>query len=256
MAAHRYWRLVMSSDNGNSRAALRELEMRTTVGGATACTGGTPIASGDSSSMVIARAFDGNTSTEWQSQIASLAWAGYDFGSAVDIVEMAATLGANSSMLSPWVRVEYSDNGSAWQMLAPYFNTAAAVASSTVVLGGFAAVAAPRLVGAVSHLATAWPAGPLRHRLTGLACRVDAEDGGTLRIAGDVGIDGATVTLVRRRVRLFHRQSGRLVRETWSDTGTGAFEFRNLKAQDYLVVSDDHTRYYNAVIADAVVPVP
>ena len=68
--------------------------------------------------------------------------------------------------------------------------------------------------------------------------------------------DAGTVTLVRRRVRLFHRQSGRLVRETWSDAATGAFEFRNLKAQDYLVVADDHTRYYNAVTADAVVPVP
>lgn len=256
MAAHRFWRLVLAANNANSRAALRELEMRVVVGGASVCSGGTALASGDSSGNVGARAFDGNTGTEWNSQIGGLAWAGYDFGSAVDIVEMAATAGANSDMLSGWMRVDWSDDGTAWQLLAPYFNTASLGVNATVVLGGFTAPAAPRLVGSASRLGTAWPAGPLVHRLAGGACRVDSEDGGTLRIAGDVGIDAGTVTLVRRRVRLFHRQSGRLVRETWSDAATGAFEFRNLKAQDYLVVADDHTRYYNAVTADAVVPVP
>lgn len=256
MAAHRFWRLVLAANNSNSRAALRELEMRVVVAGASVCSGGTALASGDSSGNVISRAFDGNTATEWHSQIGGLAWAGYDFGSPVDIVEMAATAGATVDMFSSWMRVDWSDDGSAWRLLGPYFNTAALAANATVVLGGFFDPAAPTVAGTACRMGTAWPSGPLVHRATGMACRVDQEDGGLLRIAGDVGIDGASVTLVRRRVRLFHRQSGRLVRETWSDAASGAFEFSNLKAQDYLVVADDHTRYYNAVTADAVVPVP
>ena len=257
MAGHRFWRVVMAGDNVNGRAALAELAMRTTVGGSNACAGGTALASGVSSSMAVSRAFDGNTGTEWQSQITGgPMWAGYDFGADTDIVEMVLTLGANASMLSSWARPEYSDDGSNWVFLGPYFNTSSATAGSTVTLGGFFVPSAVRLAGKAPRLVPGWPAAPLVHRVAGATYRVDAEDGGTLRIAGDVGIDGTTVTLVRRRVRLFHRQSGRLVRETWSAPDTGAFEFTKLKAQDYLLVTDDHTRYYNAVAADAVVPVP
>lgn len=88
-------------------------------------------------------------------------------------------------------------------------------------------------------------------QMHGLLVRHDAEDGGAYRVAGTVAIDGSPVTPVSRRVRLFHRLSGRLVRETWS-AADGTFAFERIKAGEYLVVTDDHTRTYNAVAADAV----
>lgn len=79
----------------------------------------------------------------------------------------------------------------------------------------------------------------------------DAADGGGYRVAGVVKVDGTPPTPVRRRVRLFDVQRGRLVRETWSaDDGTFAFE--RIRAGEYLVVSDDYSRTYNAVAADRV----
>lgn len=82
----------------------------------------------------------------------------------------------------------------------------------------------------------------------------DAVDGGPFRVAGTVKIDGTPPVPVRRRVRLFDVISGRLVRQVWSDTG-GAFSFERVRAGEYLVVSDDYTRAYNAVVADRVLAV-
>ena len=81
-------------------------------------------------------------------------------------------------------------------------------------------------------------------------------DGGAYRVAGTVAIDGTPTTPVHRRVRLLERITYRVVAEQWSDPVTGAFEFRNLANQQYLVVAEDYTRYYNVVTADAITPVP
>ena len=78
---------------------------------------------------------------------------------------------------------------------------------------------------------------------------------GALRIAGVVDAEGTPPAPLRRRVRLYSRATGALVRETWSDAATGAFAFEGLALQQYLVVAHDHTAYFNAVAADLVTPV-
>lgn len=80
-------------------------------------------------------------------------------------------------------------------------------------------------------------------------------DGGPYRVAGTVKIDGTPAVPVRRRVRLFHRFSGRLLRETWS-APDGTFEFAKVALDTYLVVADDYTGVYEAEAADRVVAVP
>jgi hypothetical protein len=80
-----------------------------------------------------------------------------------------------------------------------------------------------------------------------------AEDwSGPGRIAGSVAVEGAPAA---RKVRLFEAVSGVLVRETWSDPLTGAYEFSGIDpANEYVVLVHDHTRTYNALVQDAVAP--
>jgi hypothetical protein len=77
--------------------------------------------------------------------------------------------------------------------------------------------------------------------------------GGTGAIANTVALEdpiGTPEQAIARRVRLFDRESGVLVAQTWSDA-TGAFQFTNLAtARPFFITADDYTGTYNAVIAD------
>lgn len=253
MAAHRYWRVLLSAANSNGRAAVVELQMRGSVSGATLCTGGTILASGTSSGLVAANAFDGNTATEWNSEITGgIPWLGYDFGTAVSVVEISIRSNPNASMQSLWGLLQWSDNAVNWVTLAPSLGMGAA--STTYVFSGFADVVAPRLVGAALQLPTAWPTDTARARVLGQPLRADLVDGGAYRIDGDVAIEATPVIPVSRVVLLFTADSYRLIRRTWSDAVTGAYSFPNLRLQKYIVLTRDYTRTYNAVVADEITP--
>ncbi len=76
-------------------------------------------------------------------------------------------------------------------------------------------------------------------------------DRGYRRIYGTIRVDGSPAA---RRVRLFHRHSGRLVRETMSGSD-GTYEFDDLAYQEYFVIADDDPQAtFNAAIADRVLP--
>jgi len=64
---------------------------------------------------------------------------------------------------------------------------------------------------------------------------------GTLTVAG---------TPARRRVRLYHRASGRLVREVFSDAKTGAYVFRNISAGPWQVIGLDDFGLYDPEARD------
>jgi hypothetical protein len=71
------------------------------------------------------------------------------------------------------------------------------------------------------------------------------------RIEGTVTIEGAPSA---RKVRLFDLRTGLLIAQTWSRPD-GAYRFDYLDAsRDYFVLSHDHIRQFNAVIADGVQP--
>ena len=149
--------------------------------------------------------------------------------------------------------MQWSDDGLTWVLQAPQIVPNAI--STTYVVSGFADVAAPRLVGVAARLPTAWPSGPVGARVPDVLLRYDPTDGGPLHIAGDVAIEATPIIPVSRRVLLFTADSYRLVRSTWSDAVTGAYAFPNLRLQKYIVMSRDHTRVYNAVVADEITPV-
>lgn len=60
-------------------------------------------------------------------------------------------------------------------------------------------------------------------------------------------------TPVRRLVRLHGGVGGRLAFEKWSDAETGEFQFNNIAAGRYYIVSFDHTGTYNGVVETGVV---
>ncbi len=78
------------------------------------------------------------------------------------------------------------------------------------------------------------------------------------RVRGTVKIEAGVVDLpVARRVRLLRESDLLVVREQWSDPTTGAYDFRFVdELQRYIVVTQDHTQLYSAVVADNLTPEP
>ena len=80
----------------------------------------------------------------------------------------------------------------------------------------------------------------------------DAYNGGIGTIVGTVKEKNTPAnTPLHRRVLLVDEASRIVIRETWSDPITGAFEFRGVKqGVKYSTISYDHLHNYRAVIAD------
>lgn len=266
MAAHRYWGLLILARAGSGNGVgVAEVEMRASAGGADQCTGGA--ASGASSfGQVAANAFDNDAATIWHNAGTGgdAIRLSYDFGTPVSVAEVfvrnvAATgsgTGFPGSTYGPgmcWV--VWSDDGTSWELTDAVANLTALGNAEAATIAVTDAVPGAAAAGGSISFGTGWPAGAPSARPVGGFIRHDTVDGGPYRVAGTVAIDGTPTTPVRRRVRLFHRLSGRLVREVWS-AEDGAFEFTKIAAGEYVVMSDDYTRTYNAVVADAVMAVP
>jgi hypothetical protein len=117
MAAHRYWRCHVKQLTGGTATAFAEIEMRTALGGADQCTGGTPLVSHAPTSGTAASAFaNDGTTTQCVVTPTADAWIGYDFGAGneKDIIEVAYW-GASGTNRSPGVwSVDWSDDGVEW----------------------------------------------------------------------------------------------------------------------------------------------
>lgn len=115
---HRYYQLnISATGTSGNYCGIPELQLRTTVGGASVAVGGTASANSSYSGYPASNAFDGNTGTSWFSNGTSAPFIlEYDFGSgnAHKIVQYAiygqTTLGQTPSS---WT-LEYSDDGTTW----------------------------------------------------------------------------------------------------------------------------------------------
>lgn len=124
MAAHAWWRIdVTSNDGSNFYTGFTECEMHTAVGGANACSGGAPSASNSFSSFgrTPDKALDLDTSTFWcTDNTVNSGWWAYHFASAVDIVEFCVSFtNAAAPYLPSTVGLSYSDDGLSWTVSAP-----------------------------------------------------------------------------------------------------------------------------------------
>lgn len=264
MAAHRYWALLVTARPGTGNGvAIAEAVMRSSIGGPNIATGGTPGGTNNVGHPP-ANAFDGNAATEWRDGATggNPTRLSYDFGSAVNVVEVAVTTpgagsaynGATYGPAACWV--QWSDDGVSWRFGTPATDLSRLGNSETATISGVSdTLPATRAVGSVARLSPGMPPRTGGGQAHGAVLLRSAADAGPYRVAGTVKIDGTPATPVRRRVRLFDVVSGRLVREQWSATD-GTFSFDKIRAGEYLVVSDDYTRTYNAVVADRVSAVP
>lgn len=273
MSAHRYWRCINVARAGGDGQAVScgELQFRTSIGGPQAAVGGTAIGSSSwslapygVSPLVPAKAFDGSNSVTadiWhQSQSASSAysfrdqWIGYDFGSPIEIVEVAVALrGDGHTPGQAWrsCSVEVSDDGAVWTLYCPAkgFNASAGDFSLKGVAIGELSARSDGFYPS-THVSNPLALLPGQHpKTSGLFVRgwKNIYQGGAGTIQGTVTIENIPGA---RQVRLFDKRSGLVVAETWSSP-TGHYEFNNVAAdREYFVVAHDHLRVYNAVVQD------
>jgi hypothetical protein len=268
MAAHRYWGLRLRCRYVNAfggwAVAIAEIEMAATVGGADQCSGGTPGADSSDGVTTPANLYDNNTATSWERGAYTQVDVWYDFGAPVNVSEIRVTLpgsGASrpGSLYAPDATlVIFSDVGpSAWSVGTPATWHPVTTDGQVLLIQGVSDEPGPGTLVAheLARLEPGWPDDPNNHAAVGAAMSWD-QHSGTHRVAGDVAIEGTPDVPVARRVRLLVKRSAELARETWSDPVTGAYSFDRVAAQEYIVLSEDHTRVHNAAVTDAVTPVP
>jgi len=92
-------------------------------------------------------------------------------------------------------------------------------------------------------------------KLLGVSKTRDYIHGGAGRIDGFVEEKGTPNAPLRRKVRLHRDLDGMMVRETWSDAATGAYEFTDINpAYTYTAIAYDYARNHRAEAADGLVP--
>lgn len=262
MTARKHWALLVGSRPGSgSGVAIAEVEMRATAGGADQCSGGTP-SGATTNGNPASNAFDNSTSTLWyHGSVGAGQRLAYEFAAPVEIVEVVVTLpGAGAAFpgatFGPGpVWVQWSDDGTTWYYGSGTTSLQDLGNGETAVFAASDTPPSVRLSSGLTRVTGYVPTqGALAQSSAGLLA-LRPEDDGTFRIAGTVANDGTPVVPVRRRVRLFEQATGRLVRQVWSEEGTGAFEFAGLRRRAYLVVTEDHTLLYDPVARSEVVPV-
>jgi len=120
--AYRYFRLNITDNNGANNINIAELEVRTSVSGATVTTGGTPSASQNDFPATNGpdKAFDQNGATAWATSAGTTTgWLQYDLGDGNDVTaaEYAVQAAAGATRAPRDWTFEGSSDGSAWTVL-------------------------------------------------------------------------------------------------------------------------------------------
>lgn len=126
--ATRWCVLGVTTQDGGVNLAWSEVDMRSSIGGANLCTGGTALFSSQFDATVGTtghagvNAFDGNINTRWASASAppastGCAWIGYQFAAAQTIVQVALTArnDANFGQAGKSFWVLFSHDGTTWE---------------------------------------------------------------------------------------------------------------------------------------------
>lgn len=108
----RFWRTRFTTfQDANRRVYAREIEFRGTPSGADLTGSGTAFASSNESGSGAANAFD-NTNADWRSQVTTgEVFIGYDFGSPVEVQQIAWSYGGFATYNPVHTIVEGSDDG-------------------------------------------------------------------------------------------------------------------------------------------------
>ncbi len=278
MAAHRYWRLLISQSGGSNYVGITELKMAEAAGGANVCTGGTPSASSIlNASYPASNAFDGvlTSAASWYCAPYTYnsglnSWIQYDFGGTPrDIAEITISHYGNSGgeILSypSAFALYYSDDNVKWVRQRSWSNLAFSVGESKVLDATAlpSALITNRLINDRKNksieaaLPQTWYASAVR---SNNMCRGrnNTRPWRLTPFSGNKRIAGSTTSLgvpLARRVDLVEQKSGLLV-ERVNTPETGEFEFKELADGTYSLVGVDSTAEQNSVIFAHVAAVP
>lgn len=252
MAAYRFWRVVFNS--AGLQMTYRSLMFLDTPGGTDVTGSGTAIASGYFDTRFFpVNGFDRNSSTLWLvDNPANDQWLGYDFGTAVEILQVG--LESYDDRPAKMIFVQASIDGATWVSMS-YATPVSQVADTTTYYPVLSApLPAPTYTKAlIRDVPTTRVSGYGGGKIAKI--RSERGDGGPGSIAGEVDIAGTPNTPVRREVRLHNRTTGALTKTAWSDAATGAYRFDGLSlTQTFYVVAFDYQLNYNAVVKDNVLP--
>lgn len=272
MAAHRFWRLYLSRNGGDTNYfSICELVLASSAGGAQGAVGGIASASGSQSPTVTPdKAFDASTSTAWRSSAAPSPYIQYDMGagSALDVAEIRITHNASFGPLSfpdSFVLL-HSDDGVSWTPRRGWFGQSfvnrveqafdASPIPANLTTNRILERTVMRNLAANEGLPTfrtTMPFGPLgggvRHHT---APRFRDSHAGANYIQGTTTALGEPLS---RRVDLYDQKSGQLVRQTFSKAD-GAFLFDYIGPGPWTVVGVDVSAEQNSVIYAHIAPSP
>ncbi|MBB5277792.1 hypothetical protein HNR26_003881 [Rhizobium rosettiformans] len=111
---HRFWRIFVLESNDGNNTYIHNLEFRNIAGVPQQATGGVAIRGG--SSGTAANAFDGDDATFMALNPHENNYIGYDFLSPVTVREVAIRIGSVASRSPKVFRIEWSDNGTSWNV--------------------------------------------------------------------------------------------------------------------------------------------
>ena len=264
MAAHRYWRLRFTRALNGSIASdyiwLQEVSFRS-VADVDLSVGGTASASSvrDGASPA-AGAFDKSLSGNgWCSARGQFpCWLMYDHVTPVDvstvIVRPYQIQNASYMPLDRFVFVEYSDDAVSWTSMNTFANGYVAGVDSRLGIGESSSLNKKFVSPSLPYRAygTQLQQSPrLATMVRGGVWRWETVTTGSGTISGTVTIENIPGS---RRVRLYRKHDGMLIRETWS-APNGAYSFPRIDPNwEYFVVAHDHLRVYNGVIQDMLTP--
>lgn len=232
MAAHRYWRIAITANNGNASTCLLTVRFfDASIFDEITISGGTASASTTYSGTYSAdKAIDGDTHTGWNNAADMPCWWQYDFGSGnektiagVGIQAVYVAGGFISSVAPKDFALQWSDDGTSWTSLIS--------TSNQTVWGDL-------------ELKYFWFTHPAR--ILNPIIRRDVIDGGSLSIIEPVTRMNA-IPPQPLHVRLYDRKSGRIVRAQWSYTVTGEVNFTNLRVGPWDLLAHDHTYEFESV---------
>ncbi len=275
MAAHRYWRLLISQSGGSNYVGITELKMAEAAGGANVCTGGTPSASSIfNASYPASNAFDGvlTSAASWYCAPYTYnsglnSWIQYDFGGTPrDIAEITISHYGGEILSYPSAfALYYSDDNVKWVRQRSWSNLAFSVGESKVLDATAlpSALITNRLINDRKNksieaaLPQTWYASAVR---SNNMCRGrnNTRPWRLTPFSGNKRIAGSTTSLgvpLARRVDLVEQKSGLLV-ERVNTPETGEFEFKELADGTYSLVGVDSTAEQNSVIFAHVAAVP
>ena len=267
MAAHKWWRVRFTDSTTDALVGRKYLHLAEVkfedLAGTDLAIGGTALSSSDfSTDYNAANAFDksegGNGwSSVWSPSVNTSIneWIGYEFPSPVDVKRVRIYPLGRLTPVNYRMKVEWSDNGSLWVSEIPF----AYIHAGTIEVNQYYEVIQPSL--SVVYKPTKINRVPGYNLEPQTPQRILFAKGGTWSLetvtTGSGTISGI-VTIENipgsRRVRLYRKHDGMLIRETWS-AANGAYSFPRIDPNwEYFVVAHDHLRVYNGVIQDMLTP--